>query len=149
MKALLVAASLLAPSTPAPTPDPPGGYWRFGEKREPEPNDGRDNLMIGSIMFSLGVLRTASGVAYVVIAQPERCDDIVRFGIEPEGCPQVRGFGWAGVAFGGAFLVTGVAMLAIGGAQRKRHRAWQRRHGIAFAPVVARDRLGLGLGLRF
>lgn len=149
MKALLVAASLLAPSTPPPDPEPPGGYWRFGEKREPEPNDGHDSLLIGSIMLSLGVLRTASGVAYVVIAQPERCDDIGRFGIEPESCPQVRGFGWAGVAFGGAFLVTGVAMLAIGGVQRKRHRAWQRRYGIALAPVVGRDRLGFDLALRF
>jgi hypothetical protein len=149
VKALLAAVLLLGPSAPAPDPVPPGGYWRFGERRDPEPNDGRDNLMIGTIMTSLGLLRTASGVAYVVMAQPDRCDDLDRFGIDPASCPQVRGFGWAGVAFGGAFLVTGVTMLAIGGVQRKRHRAWERRYGISLAPAVSRDRLGFEFALRF
>jgi hypothetical protein len=149
---LLAASLLLGPGAgrePEPDPTPPGGYWRFGEKRTPEPNDGHDNITIGSIMLALGALRTASGVAYVVMAQPNRCDDLDRVGIDPASCPQVRGYGWAGVAFGGAFLVTGVAMLAIGGVQQKRHRAWQRRYGIALAPVFARDRIALCFALRF
>jgi hypothetical protein len=100
-----------------------------GERRAPEPDDGRDNLVIGGIMAALGLWRTASGAVQVAISTPDRCADLGRYGIDPDSCPQLRGYGWAGVAFGGAFLLTGVTMLAIGGAQRKRHLAWQRRYG--------------------
>ncbi len=144
---LLVALAL----GPAPPADdlPPGGYWRLGERREPEPNDGEDNLLVGGILGSLGLLRTASGVAQVYVASPEQCPRLEPYGIEAGGCPQLRAYGWAGVGFGGLFLATGVTLLAIGGAQRKKHRAWKRRYGLAMRPALGRDRFGVDLAWRF
>jgi hypothetical protein len=132
---LAAILACLAAAPPAVPDTPPGGYWRMGEKRAPEPLDGQDNLTIGAIMASLGVIRTGGGIAYVVLARPGECGSLEeRTGISRESCPELRAYGWAGTALGGAMFVTGVVMLAIGAAQRKRHRAWQRRYGIALGP---------------
>lgn len=139
-------------SNPEPEPEelvPPGGYYRLGEKREREPNDGRDNLLIGSILTSLGLLRAGTGAAQVYIASPGQCARLADSGIEEDSCPGLVAYGWSGVAFGGLFLATGITMLAIGASQRRKHDAWKRRYGIAFAPRFGRRAFALDLAIRF
>jgi hypothetical protein len=146
----LVAGMLAGTAAPpAAEQPPPGGYWRVGERREPEPDDGQDNITIGSILFSLGVLRAGAGAVQVYLASPGQCANLESSGLGEGSCPSVRGYGWAGVALGGLFIGTGVTMLAIGLSQRKEHEAWKRRYGIAWGPAISPGHYGLSLGLRF
>jgi hypothetical protein len=113
----------VTPETPPPA-GPPGGYWTLGEQHERsgEPLDGDDDLTIGSVLFSLGILRAGAGVLTIVMAgDPELCPLT-----QPRGCSGLRNYGWVGVAEGGLMFGTGLTYLAIGAARRQRHRRWER-----------------------
>jgi hypothetical protein len=168
--AILLAASLLAsppmatnaegPSRPAeaianpllawqPAPTPPGGYWSVGERSEPEPPDGHDALTIGSVIFSLGLIRAGAGGAAVYMAtRPDLC---------AVDCRSMSLYGWAGVGFGALMFVSGIVTFSVGAAQRAKHERWQRgqakldRFGMApwWTASHSNRSLGLALDLRF
>lgn len=136
---LALALALTAP--PPANEEIPGGYFEFGEVREPEPDEGDTKLLIGSILFPLGLLRTGAGAAMLVSASPARCQD--RFGQNSSAktCKNLRTYGWVGTGYGSLMAVTGATFLVWGLVLRSRHRAWKRRNSIAIAP-----HLGLGQG---
>jgi hypothetical protein len=163
--AILLTASLLAspplgtlPEGPSPGPDaiatpllgwqpaptPPGGYWSLGERSEPEPPDGHDAITIGSVIFSLGLIRAGAGAAAVYMAtRPELC---------AVDCRSTSAFGWAGVGFGALMFTSGLISLSIGLAQRAKRERWQRGE-LSLVPWSTRSHasrsLGLAFGLRF
>jgi hypothetical protein len=123
---------------PAPAPDepptvtepepppagPPGGYWTVAEQheRESEPLDGEDELTIGSVLLSLGLVRAGAGVISVWMAsRPDQCPLS-----DPGACSGLRNYGWVGVAEGGLMFATGITYLAIGAVRRQRYRRWER-----------------------
>lgn len=115
-----MVATLLAPPDPSPALAP-GGYWSTSELRERrgEPPDGEDELTIGSVLFSLGILRTgAAGVTIWLARTPGRCP------VE-SGCGPMEIYGWVGFGEGGLMVGTGLTYLIIGAARRSRHRRWE------------------------
>jgi len=125
--ALLTASLVLAVTIVAPPPpsEPPGGYWSFGEQHERagEPQDGEDELTLGSVLLSLGLLRLgAAGVTIWMGDQPQYCppDD------PSVDCGPLRIYGWVGVGEGALMLGTGIVYLGIGAHHRRRHEAWRR-----------------------
>lgn len=121
-----LCGALLIATTLAPPPDPPapGGYWSIAEQRERrgEPPDGDDELTIGSVLFSLGLLRTGAAAATIWLARtPGRCpvDDA------DGGCRSMEIYGWFGVGEGGLMVGTGLTYLIIGAVRDRRHRRWQ------------------------
>lgn len=129
-----------------PAATPPGGYWRLGERSEPEPPDGHDALSIGSVLFSLGLLRAgAGGVSVYMATRPDLCKD---------GCRSMSLYGWSGVGFGALMFITGIVTFSVGAAQQAEHRRWQRGEAkLHIAPwwtASASNRsLGLAVDLRF
>lgn len=165
--AILLSASLLAsppvstipegPSPPAdasaspllgwqPAATPPGGYWQFGERNVPEPPDGLEALTIGSVMFSLGLVRAGAGAGAVYMAtQPKLC---------PSNCQSLSLFGWSGVGLGALMFITGLVTFSVGAAQKAKHERWQQ--GLAKMRVTpwwtashSTRSLGLTVDLRF
>jgi hypothetical protein len=113
----------VASETP-PLTGPPGGYWTVAEQHERsrEPLDGDDELTIGSVLFSLGIIRAGAGVLTILMGyQPELCPIT-----QPRGCSGLRNYGWVGVAEGGLMFGTGLTYMAIGAVRRQRHRRWER-----------------------
>lgn len=134
-----------------PAAQPPGGYWQFGEKTEPEPPDGDEALTIGSVLLSLGALRAGTGGASVWMAiEPDRCP-----AKDARGCEGLLIYGWSGVGLGALSVVTGIVYLGIGAAQRARHQRWQRGTSRArlspwwIASPSSRTSAGLGVQVRF
>jgi len=144
---LALALTLAAP--PPANEEIPGGYFEFGEVREPEPDEGDTKRLIGSILFPLGLLRTGAGAAMLISASPARCQ--ARFGqhTSAETCKNLRTYGWVGTGYGGLMAVTGATFLVWGLVLRSRHRAWKRRNNIAIAPHLSRSGSGLVFKLRF
>jgi hypothetical protein len=127
-----------------PAPTPPGGYWKLGERNAPEPPDGHEAITVGSVMFSLGLLRAAAGgVGVYTASRPELC---------PFDCRSAASFGWAGVGYGGLILVGGLVTLIVGLAQRSKHERWQRGE-LTVGPWSTRSHasrsFGFSVGLRF
>ena len=107
-----------------PAPSAPGGYWSIAEQRERrgQPPDGDDELTIGSVLFSLGLLRTGAAAATIWLARtPGRCpiDD------PGGGCRSMEIYGWFGFGEGGLMVGTGLTYLIIGAVRQRRHRRWQ------------------------
>lgn len=125
---LLFATTLAPPPDPSadPTPDPsgPGGYWSISEQRERrgEPPDGDDELTIGSVLLSLGALRTgAAGITIWMARTPGRCP----IQDPTAGCRSMEIYGWVGFGEGGLMVGTGLTYLIIGAVRQARHRRWQ------------------------
>jgi hypothetical protein len=130
---LLIATTLAPPSDPAA----PGGYWSTSEQRERrgEPPDGDDELTIGSVLFSLGALRTGAAALTIWLARtPGKCptDD-------PAGCRPMEIYGWVGFGEGGLMVGTGLTYLIIGAVRQRRHRRWQAGESVA----LPRSRVGV------
>lgn len=129
--------------SPAPPPSgAPGGYWSLGEQRdrEPEPKDGEEELTIGSVLLSLGLLRAGAGAVIVWMGdQPRFCD--------PEdptaNCGSLRTFGYVGLGEGALMFTTGIVYLAIGAHHRRRHDAWRRGEPLSLRIGHAGQRLTL------
>ena len=119
----LLALSLVAP----PAPEAPGGYWRLGERVEPEPKDGREALFIGTLLTGVGALRAGSAVGGL-LAAGDQCASFDRLGIslDAAACRGYRNYSWVNLGVGSAFVLTGVVYLALGAHRRSRHNAWTR-----------------------
>lgn len=151
MTALVAFTSALALAAPPPPSDPEsfGGYHAFGEVREREPPDGHEKVLTGSIVFPLGVLRTAFGVGMYVMASPQYCNRVYGSRATSQTCRGMQIYGLVGVGMGGLMTVTGAVFLAWGLTQRARHHRWMREHGLAIAPMMSREVRGFSLGFRF
>jgi hypothetical protein len=129
---ILVVTTLATTLAPPPEPAAPGGYWTISEQRERrgEPPDGDDELTIGGVLFSLGLLRSgAAGLTVWLARSPSRCPT-------PElgGCGPLELYGWAGFGEGGLMVGTGLTYLIIGGVRRSRHARWQRGERVRLSP---------------
>lgn len=148
--ASVVASTLLVapPSEPeGPPAPPPGGYWGVGEKREPEPLDGKESLTVGAILFPLGMLRAGAGAINVVTTNGNRCAEI--YGFDDDSCQSFRIYGWWGIGFGSLMAVTGAVFLGIGLQRKNEHDAWRRRYGVSLAPTFSPQGSGASLTVRF
>ncbi|KIG15054.1 hypothetical protein DB30_06086 [Enhygromyxa salina] len=127
----LLATVLFSGTTIAaapPTETAPGGYRTLSEQREREgpPRDGEDELTIGSVLFSLGLLRAGAGVLTAVMAdRPGMCPD------PEQGCGSLRAYGWAGLGEGVLLTGTGIVYLAIGASRRGQYQRWERGEPLA------------------
>ena len=144
--ALVLAASMIAPPVES---EVIGGYHEGSEVREREPDDGDTKVLIGSILAPLGVLRAAGAVGMLVAAQPDKCQRFYGKSATMGTCSSLRIYSYYGIGFGGLMVATGVVFLAIGLVQRRRHREWKRRYGVAAAPAFLRGGVGVGFSLRF
>jgi hypothetical protein len=124
---LLLATTTLAP--PDPPSGAPGGYWSISEQRQRrgEPPDGDDELTIGSVLFSLGLLRSGAAAATIWMARtPGKCP-----AQDSGGCSSMEIYGWFGVGEGGLMVGTGLTYLIIGAVRQHRHRRWQAGESVA------------------
>ncbi|MEE9385403.1 MAG: hypothetical protein V3V08_18505 [Nannocystaceae bacterium] len=127
-----------------------GGYRSLGELRRREPPTGADQIALGSVLVSLGLLRAALGGTTWYSAGPSRCPD----GAAPylttvEACGGLRFYGMAGVALGGMIASAGVAYLVSGWVRRHQHTDWKLQGG-GWAKVDEGGRgTGGGLWLRW
>ncbi len=129
---LLVATMLAPPSDPPASSPAPGGYWSASEQRQRrgEPPDGDDELTIGSVLFSLGILRVGAAAVTVWMARtPNRCPVS-----DPKGCGPLEIYGWFGVGEGGLMIGTGLTYLIIGAIRRDRHRRWSVGERVMLSP---------------
>jgi hypothetical protein len=118
-------------SAAPPSEAPPGGYWSLGEQRERarEPLDGEFELTVGSVLFSLGLLRAGAGALSVWMAgRPDLCPSSDTDG----DCSGLRIYGWVGVGEGALMFGTGIVYLAIGATRRARHQRWERGEPISW-----------------
>jgi hypothetical protein len=139
-----LCAALVLATTFAPPPEPaPGGYWSIAEQRQRrgEPRDGGDELTIGSVLFSLGLLRTGAAVLTIWMARtPGQCPVT-----QPGGCRSLEIYGWFGVGEGGLMTGTGLTYLIIGAVRQQRHRRWQSGQSVALPrPGGAAQRFDVG-----
>ncbi|MEZ4450722.1 MAG: hypothetical protein R3B09_14670 [Nannocystaceae bacterium] len=144
--ATAVAAAMIAPPVEN---EVIGGYYEGSEVREREPDDGDKQILIGSILAPLGALRAASGVGMLVAAQPGRCQDYYGKNASESTCSGLRIYSGIRIGLGGLMLATGAVLLSLGLVQRRRHREWKRRYGVAAAPGPLRGGVGFGVVLRF
>lgn len=144
-----LAFALATLSPPPPDLDGLGGYRSFGEVREREPVDGHEKVLTGSIVFPLGILRTAMGVGMYVMASPQYCTRIYGANASDQTCRGLQVYGLVGVGMGGLMTVTGAVFLAWGLSLRAQHQRWMRAHGLAVAPLMSREVRGLSFGFRF
>ncbi|HVI04076.1 MAG TPA: hypothetical protein VM869_35535 [Enhygromyxa sp.] len=138
-------AALLLATTLAPPSDPPapGGYWSISEQRQRrgEPPDGDDELTIGSVLFSLGLLRTGAAAVTIWMARtPDQCPTE-----DPAGCRPMEIYGWFGVGEGGLMVGTGLTYLIIGAVRQRRYNRWHAGESVMLMrPRVGAPRLELG-----
>lgn len=136
----------IAPTETAPASEfdgPPGGYWTVAEahEREREPLDGEDQLTIGSVLLSLGLIRGAAGAVNIWMASNTDLCPMT----QTRGCSGLRNYGWVGVAEGGLMFATGITSLAIGAVRRQRHRRWERGEAVSLMrPSDALDAVDVG-----
>ena len=143
--ASLALAGLLggpgASEAPPPGQDePPGGYWSLSERRERarEPLDGDDELTIGAILFSLGLLRAgAAGVAIWMGSPGGLCS-----AADEGDCSGYQIYGFVGLGEAGLMVGTGIVYLAIGSSRRAKHRRWERGETVQLSPWFVPARRG-------
>ncbi len=133
---------LLAPPSDPPPP-PPGGYWSTAEQRSRRgaPPGGDDELTVGSVLFSLGLLRVGAAAVTLWMAQtPSRCP-----ARDPAGCRGYAIYGWLGVGEGGLMVGTGLTYLIIGAVRRERYRRWSAGERVSLPrPAIETIQLELG-----
>lgn len=147
LASLALAGVLGAPGESEPAPDEaPGGYWTLSEQRERvrEPLDGEEELTVGAILFSLGLLRAgAAGVTVWMAGQADLCP-----ATDDAGCAAFRTYGFAGFGEAGLMVGTGLVYLAIGASRRSKHRRWERGETVTLGPWLMPARAGAGTRAR-
>ncbi len=137
----------------------PGGYYGHGVILERAPPDGRQQIVVGSILVPLGTLATVSSGVGTWLYAPDHCQErLAAVGTvveDPDSCRGVFTLNAIRTTTGALMLISGATILAIGLVKRQRYRQWRERHGMRAgrAPFVGshvRVRLSAGgLGLRF
>lgn len=143
--ACALAVAALPPEGPA---EAPGGYYEYREL-EREPDDGREKVITGSILFPLGLLRLGMGATMYVISSPDYCKRVYGPMTSESTCNGLQTFGIVGIAMGGLMAVTGAVFLGWGLKQRARHERWQKGHSLSLAPMMNREVRGFSFGFRF
>jgi hypothetical protein len=127
-----------APPDPKPVPEDRsvephpavvGNYWDMDRTRGPEPKDGQDEIIAGSILVPLGIIAVSSSAATIWLSAPGHCE--ARWGsigADPtaDQCKGLRAFGIVRVSYGSLMAVSGAVLLGIGLVRREKHRKWER-----------------------
>lgn len=119
----------VAPRVVEPHPGVVGGYWDMDRTRGREPDDGREEIIVGSILVPIGIIAVSSAAATVWLSAPGHCQERwASVGAAPtaDQCKGVRVFGIIRVSYGSLMVVTGSVLLGIGMHRRERHRKWER-----------------------
>ncbi len=138
------------PRTPEPHPGVIGGYWDMDRTQGPEPDDGQEEIIAGSILVPLGLIAVSSSAATIWLSAPGYCAERWKaLGGEPtvDQCKGVRVFGIIRVTYGGLMAITGSVLLGIGTHRREKNRKWHR--GQALSPWFGEGGGGLVYGGRF
>lgn len=148
-----LAVALVRPADPPPLSehsDIPGGYLSAEDLRGSEPDDGQNQVTLGSILFSLGGLRVGAGVVGLVTAMPDRCAQVYGSSVADNTCSGLRIYGASGIALGGLMMISGVVILSMGLVKRHQHRKWRHERGMAFGPtLLGPQQYGVTFGFRF
>jgi hypothetical protein len=158
-----------APSTPAGTHDvpaddfeaeaglAPGGYHGHGVILERAPPDGRNRIIVGSILVPLGTLATVTSAVGTWMTVPAHCAErLSGLGIEAtaDRCQGLFTFNVIRTTYGVLMLGSGATILVLGMLQREKYRRWRHEHGMRarFEPTIGlpgRGTASLGLRVRF
>ena len=133
-----------------PHPSVVGGYWDMDRTRAPEPKDGHDDIVAGSVLVPIGLIAAGSAAATVWLSAPGHCAErwaALDAAPTVEQCKGLRNLGIARVSYGSLMAISGAVLLGIGLHRREKHRRWQR--GIALAPWFGARAGGLVYGGRF
>lgn len=142
--------SLAAGGAVEPHPAIVGGYWDLERAHGREPDDGREHIIVGSILLPLGIIAASSSAATVWLSTPGHCKERWAAVDASPTAQQCRGtyvFGIIRVAYGSLMVVTGATLLGIGMHRRERHRQWSRRQSLV--PYFGTRGGGLAWTLRF
>jgi hypothetical protein len=135
----------------------PGGYYGHGVILERPPPDGRNRIIVGSILVPLGTLATVTSAVGTWLTVPAHCGRrLASAGIEADAarCQGLFTFNVIRTTYGALMLASGATVLALGIIQRERYRSWRRQHGMrahlepSIGPV-GRGTATVGLRLRF
>lgn len=147
------------PPHPAPVPDDRsvephpsviGNYWDMDRTRAPEPKDGQEELIAGSILVPLGVIAVSSSAATIWLSAPGHCQarwKALDATPTDQQCKGLRTFGIVRVSYGSLMVITGAVLLGIGLTRREKHRKWER--GLAVSPWFGPRGGGLSWSGRF
>jgi hypothetical protein len=158
-----------APSTPNGTHDvpaddfeaeaglAPGGYHGHGVILERAPPDGRNRIIVGSILVPLGTLATITSAVGTWMTVPAHCAErLSGIGIEAtaDRCQGLFAFNVIRTSYGALMLGSGATILVLGMLQREKYRKWRNEHGMRarFEPAIGlpgRGTASLGLRVRF
>lgn len=126
----------------------PGGYHGHGVILERAPPDGRNRIIVGSILAPLGTIATVTSAVGTWLTVPQHCGRrLASVGIEADAsrCQGLFTFNVIRTTYGVLMLGSGATILALGIIQRERYRKWRHEHGMRARLEPA---LG-GLRLRF
>jgi hypothetical protein len=133
-----------------PHPAVVGGYWDMETAHGREPDDGREHIIVGSILLPIGTIAASTSAATIWLSAPGHCKERwASLGGTPTS-QQCRGtyvFGIIRVAYGSLMMVTGATLLGIGMHRKEKHRKWSRRQ--SFTPYFDGRGGGLAWTLRF
>lgn len=135
----------------------PGGYYGHGVILERAPPDGRNRIIVGSILVPLGTLATVTSAVGTYMTVPSHCAERLgaATGIEatPSKCQGLFTFNVIRTTYGALMLGTGATILALGMIQRERYRKWRHEHGMRaqLEPIldVTGRSAAAGLRIRF
>lgn len=139
-----------SPRVSEPHPGVVGGYWDMDRTQGPEPDDGQEQIIAGSILVPLGILSVSSSAATIWLSAPGHCTERwASVGGSPtaDQCKGVRTFGIIRVTYGSLMVVTGAVLLGLGTQRREKHRLWERKQAVA--PWFDARGGGLAWGGRF
>jgi hypothetical protein len=157
------------PSTPAGTHDvpaddfeaesglAPGGYYGHGVILDRPPPDGRNRIIVGSILVPLGALATITSAVGTWMTVPDHCAErLGAAGIEATAsrCQGLFTFNVIRTTYGALMLGSGATILVLGMLQREKYRKWRHEHGMKarLEPTIGlpgRGTASLGLRVRF
>ncbi len=139
-----------SPRVSEPHPGVVGGYWDMDRTQGPEPDDGQEQIIAGSILVPLGIISVSSSAATIWLSAPGHCTERWKaVGASPtaDQCKGVRTFGIIRVTYGSLMIVTGSVLLGLGTHRREKHRLWERKQAVA--PWFDARGGGLAWGGRF
>jgi hypothetical protein len=135
----------------------PGGYHGHGVILERAPPDGRNRIIVGSILVPLGTLATITSAVGTWMTVPAHCAErLSGIGIEAtaDRCQGLFTFNVIRTTYGALMLGSGATILVLGMLQREKYRRWRHEHGMRarFEPAIGlpgRGTASLGLRVRF